>query len=85
MEHVETPRSPATPLSTAVPLQAGAQASAPRSTGATRSTAAEHRARAELLVAELRRMADTTDNPAEQANLRRSADSLIRLATAYRP
>ncbi|MFB6723494.1 hypothetical protein ACFCV3_25165 [Kribbella sp. NPDC056345] len=96
MEHVETAQNPAVPSSTATPLQAGrAQAGAPRSTaaplragaqpGASRSTGAEHRARAEWLVGELRRMAAGTDNPTERANLRRSADSLIRLATAYRP
>jgi hypothetical protein len=58
---------------------------APRNPAASRSTGAEHRARAETLVAELRRMAARTDNPTERANLQRSADSLIRLATAYRP
>ncbi|MEI8406811.1 MULTISPECIES: hypothetical protein [unclassified Kribbella] len=50
-----------------------------------RATAAERQARAEWLVAELRRRAAACDDPREQANLLRSADSLIRLATAYRP
>ncbi|WP_165956456.1 hypothetical protein [Kribbella antibiotica] len=50
-----------------------------------RSTVAEHRARAKMLVAELQQIAATTDNPDERARIRRSADSLIRLATAYRP
>ncbi|MFK4083263.1 hypothetical protein ACI2LF_04080 [Kribbella sp. NPDC020789] len=52
---------------------------------APRTTPAERKARAEWLVTELRRMAAATENPAERANLQRSADSLIRLATAYRP
>ncbi|MFI5735917.1 hypothetical protein ACIA49_37740 [Kribbella sp. NPDC051587] len=56
-----------------------------QSTGRPRSSAAEHRARAERLVAELRQLADATASPVERANLHRSADSLIRLATAYRP
>ncbi|WP_405063060.1 hypothetical protein OG474_15860 [Kribbella sp. NBC_01505] len=53
-------------------------------TGTSRSTAAEHRARAEWLVRELRSRAATSDDPQYQAELRRSADSLVRLATAYR-
>ncbi|MET7278514.1 hypothetical protein ABZS29_09810 [Kribbella sp. NPDC005582] len=75
MEHIETP------------LNAGAarRNAAPPRAAMARSTGAEHRARAETLVAELRRMAAGTENPAERANLQRSADSLIRLATAYRP
>ncbi|MFC9694384.1 hypothetical protein ACFTSF_37920 [Kribbella sp. NPDC056951] len=71
MEHIDTPTAPSSP--------------APLRTRTSRSTRAEHRARAELLVAELHRMAAGTDNPAERASLCRSADSLIRLATAYRP
>ena len=51
----------------------------------SRSTPAERQARTDWLVTELRRLAASTDNPHEQANLRRSADSLIRLATASRP
>lgn len=50
----------------------------------SRSTPAERQARTDWLVTELRRLAASTDNPHEQANLRRSADSLIRLATASR-
>jgi hypothetical protein len=48
------------------------------------STRDERRARAEWLIAELRRRAAACDDPREQANLQRSADSLLRLATAYR-
>lgn len=51
----------------------------------SRSTPAERKARTDWLVTELRRLAASTDNPHEQANLHRSADSLIRLATAFRP
>lgn len=50
----------------------------------TSSTREERRARAEWLIAELRRRAAASDDPHEQANLRRSADSLLRLATAFR-
>ena len=50
----------------------------------SRSTPAERQARTDWLVTELLRLAASTDNPHEQANLRRSADSLIRLATASR-
>lgn len=81
MEYVETPRSPATPLSTAASEGMGAS----ESVRASRSSGAEHRARAKVLVAELHRMAAGTDDPAKRADLKRSADSLIRLATAYRP
>lgn len=54
------------------------------STG-VRATAAERQARAEWLIAEFRRRAAACDDPREEANLLRSADSLVRLATAYRP
>jgi hypothetical protein len=48
-----------------------------------RATAAERQARAEWLIAEFRRRAAASDDPREQANLLRSADSLVRLATAH--
>lgn len=54
-------------------------------TTSPRSTPAERRARADWLATELRRLAAATDNPHERANLQRSADSLIRLATAHQP
>jgi len=69
-----------TPPSAASPGAASSGGAAPR-----RSTPAERKARTDWLVTELRRLAAATDNPHEQANLRRSADSLIRLATAFRP
>ena len=50
----------------------------------TTSPQTERKARADWLVTELRRLASTTDDPQHQANLRRTADSLVRLATAYR-
>ncbi|GAB2682058.1 hypothetical protein [Kribbella swartbergensis] len=50
-----------------------------------RATAEERQARAEWLAAEFRRRAAACDDPAEQANLLRSADSLVRLATAHQP
>jgi hypothetical protein len=42
-------------------------------------------ARAEWLIAELRQRAAACDDPREEANLRRSADSLVRLATVLKP
>jgi hypothetical protein len=44
----------------------------------------ERRARADWLIAELRRRAAASQDPTEQTDLRRSADSLVRLATALR-
>jgi hypothetical protein len=44
----------------------------------------ERRAQADWLIAELRRRAGTTGDAAEQHALRRSTDSLVRLATALR-
>jgi len=48
------------------------------------STRAERQARAEWLVTELGRLAAGADDPHEQAHLRRTADSLVRLAIAFR-
>jgi hypothetical protein len=47
-----------------------------------RATAEERQARAAWLIAEFRRRAAVCDDPREQANLLRSADSLVRLAAA---
>ena len=41
--------------------------------------------RTQELIADLRRRAEDCDDPREKANLRRSADSLARLAAALRP
>ena len=41
--------------------------------------------RTQQLIADLRRRAENCTDPREEANLRRSVDSLIRLATALRP
>ena len=46
-------------------------------------TSTERRAQADWLIAELRRQATLAD-PADQRDLRRSADSLVRLTTALR-
>jgi len=54
---------------------------APDGTGSTR---AERQARSDWLITELGRMAAAADNPQEQASLRRTADSLVRLAIAFR-
>jgi hypothetical protein len=40
--------------------------------------------RTQLLIADLRRRAEACQDPREQANLRRSVDSLVRLAMARR-
>jgi hypothetical protein len=44
----------------------------------------EQRVHAEWLIAELRRRAADCPDPADRTDLRRSADSLVRLATALR-
>ena len=49
-----------------------------------RSTRAERQARSDWLITELGRLAATADDPHEQASLRRTADSLVRLAIAFR-
>lgn len=56
----------------------------PPGPAAERSTRAERQARAEWLVTELGRLAARADDPHDQARLRRTADSLVRLATAFR-
>jgi hypothetical protein len=48
------------------------------------STRAERQARADWLVTELGRLAAAADNPVQQADLRRTADGLVRLAIAFR-
>jgi hypothetical protein len=45
---------------------------------------AERQARADWLVTELGRLAATADDPQQRAQLRRTADSLVRLAIAFR-
>lgn len=54
------------------------------SNDAVPSTRAERQARADWLITELGRLAAAADNPQQQANLRRTADSLVRLAIAFR-
>lgn len=41
--------------------------------------------RTQLLIADLRRRADACEDPREETNLRRSVDSLIRVALALEP
>jgi hypothetical protein len=41
--------------------------------------------RTQQLIADLRQRADACENPQEQLNLRRSVDSLIRVALALKP
>ncbi|MGW6280412.1 hypothetical protein [Kribbella sp. NPDC055071] len=57
---------------------------APSGGPAAGSTRAERQARADWLIAELGRRAAASDSPAQQLRLRRTADSLVRLAIAFR-
>jgi hypothetical protein len=41
--------------------------------------------RTQLLIADLRRRAEACQDPHEKANLRRSVDSLVRVALALQP
>jgi hypothetical protein len=45
---------------------------------------AERQARADWLITELGRLAADAEDPREQARFRRTADSLVRLAIAFR-
>ena len=47
-------------------------------------TVAERQARADWLITEFGRLAAQADDPLDQARYRRTADSLIRLAIAFR-
>lgn len=47
-------------------------------------TRAERQARADWLITELGRLAAHAENPDDKARYRRTADSLVRLAIAYR-
>lgn len=49
------------------------------------STPADRYERTQELIADLRRRAEECDDPREKINLRRSVDSLVRVATALRP
>ena len=60
------------------PQPRGGHAASPR------STRAERQARSDWLITELGRLAAAADDPQEQASLRRTADSLVRLAIAFR-
>jgi hypothetical protein len=48
------------------------------------ATVAERQARADWLITELGRLAAHAEDPGEQARIRRTADSLVRLAIAFR-
>lgn len=53
-------------------------------TGPTTGTLAERRARADWLITEFGRLAAQAEDPHDKARFRRTADSLIRLAIAFR-
>jgi hypothetical protein len=48
------------------------------------ATVAERQARADWLITEFGRLAAQADDPRDQARFRRTADSLVRLAIAFR-
>ena len=48
------------------------------------TTVAERQARADWLITEFGRLAAQADDPRDQARFRRTADSLVRLAIAFR-
>ncbi|WP_112245121.1 hypothetical protein [Kribbella monticola] len=76
------PAQPTQAARAALPAQPAQPAHPTQPAGSTR--AEERRARADWLITELRRRAADTDDPAERHDLRRSSDSLVRLATALR-
>ena len=90
MEHsIGTPANatPHAPLdSPAATTQARAERPAPPTTQAPAATEAraERQARADWLITELGRLAAQAEDPHERVRLRRTADSLVRLAIAYR-
>ncbi len=53
-------------------------------TNATLHAQAERQARADWLIAELGRLAAQAEDPNDRVRIRRTADSLTRLATAFR-
>ncbi|WP_327638818.1 hypothetical protein OHB24_10740 [Kribbella sp. NBC_00482] len=53
-------------------------------TNATPHAQAERQARADWLIAELGRLAAQAEDPNDRVRIRRTADSLTRLATAFR-
>lgn len=65
-------------------LSHGGLASFDQSRGCAEPLAADRLARVQWLISELRHRAAECDDQQEQTNLRRSADSLVRLATALR-
>lgn len=56
----------------------------PHSATTPRSTHAERQARAAWLITELGRLAAQAEDPQDRARYRRTADSLVRFATAVR-
>ncbi|TDO67413.1 hypothetical protein EV651_103325 [Kribbella sp. VKM Ac-2571] len=90
-----TPHAPLNPPPPTTQAQAAAHAgTAAQAQGAAQTQAAaqaaaqvraERRARADWLITELSRLAAQADNPNDRVRIRRTADSLTRLATAFRP
>jgi hypothetical protein len=58
--------------------------STPHHDQAANGTVAERQARADWLITEFGRLAAQADDPRDQARFRRTADSLVRLAIAFR-
>lgn len=59
-------------------------ATATATTSGMAGTVAERRARADWLITEFGRLAAQAEDPHDKARFRRTADSLIRLAIAFR-
>ncbi|MEU8223021.1 hypothetical protein [Kribbella sp. NPDC048915] len=53
-------------------------------TGGAAAARAERQARADWLITELGRLAAQAEDPNDRARIRRTADSLVRLAIAFR-
>ncbi|RZT14684.1 hypothetical protein EV649_5459 [Kribbella sp. VKM Ac-2569] len=79
MEHsIGTPTN-ATPHAPLDPPSAATQA------GAATQARAARQARADWLITELGRLAAQAEDPNDRVRIRRTADSLTRLAAAFRP
>jgi hypothetical protein len=84
MEHsIGTPTN-ATPHAPLDSPTANTQASPTTPAPAATEARAERQARADWLITELGRLAAQAEDPQERVRLRRTADSLVRLAIAYR-
>ncbi|MGW7681305.1 hypothetical protein ACWGID_11225 [Kribbella sp. NPDC054772] len=88
MEHPSgtTPYAPAGSVATAASAASAGSGAPVAAVAAVASVAPvdERQARADWLITELGRLAADADDPHDQARFRRTADSLVRLAIAFR-